>query len=59
VFAALAAGNGIGQTGMLDLGADRPDFTEAATVVPRGSLQLELGGTRERGGDGTGLVARF
>jgi hypothetical protein len=55
--AALAAGNGIAQKDMLDLGADRPDFTEAATVVPRGSLQLELGGTWERGEDGANALS--
>jgi hypothetical protein len=27
---------------------DRPDFTESAVVVPRGSLQVELGSTWER-----------
>jgi hypothetical protein len=48
LVAALTAGSGIAQTETLDLGADRPDFTEAATVIPRGSLQLELGGTWER-----------
>ena len=57
MLAALAAGNGIGQTDMLDLGADRPDFTEAATVIPRGSLQLELGGTWEQGEDGTNALS--
>ena len=49
---AFPAGNGIAQTEVVDLGADRPDFTEAATVIPRGSLQIELGGTWERGEDG-------
>lgn len=52
--AALSAGSGLAQTELVDLGADRPDFTEAATVIPRGSLQLELGGTWERGEDGAG-----
>lgn len=36
-----------------ELVTDRPDFTEAGVVVPKGSLQVEKGFTYENGGDGT------
>jgi len=41
-----------GQIGMLDLRTDRPDFTESALTVPRGSVQLEAGVTWERSDGG-------
>lgn len=33
---------------LADLVTDRPDFTESAITVPRGSVQLEMGATWER-----------
>ncbi len=35
-----------------ELITDRPDFTESPVVVPRGSLQIEAGGTFEDSGEG-------
>lgn len=38
---------------LLELGGDRPDFTESALVVPKGALQVEGGMTWERSDSAT------
>ena len=47
----------LAQTDAIDLGADRPDFTESALAVPRGSLQIEAGTTWERTGVGLDTIS--
>jgi hypothetical protein len=49
---AISAGPALAQSEAIDLGADRPDFTESALTVPRGSLQIEAGTTWERSDGG-------
>src|SRR5688572_6026289 len=48
----LAAPAAAGEKEREPIATDRPDFTETAIVVPRGSLQIESGFTYEKASSG-------